>query len=273
MQFSGLWEDVFVPQVQVVAYLHRWVPSSGGVGNGAGDGAGGEAGEAADTDQGGGGGDVDNDEHGSFIYWKDKGQVTPHKVLPYPLAGSAVDGSTVVHAASTYRMDDKSLPYIDKSRGHRLRWKGASEGTSKSNSKSESNSKKGGFSRDEGEWTLSRDEEEGAPASPPLQTYAMDDLRISIVYRARCFVDASDAVKFREQLHGDDGTGGRMPLDGVLRRCVSCVVCRVSCVVCSICSVIVLKYCLLCVRVSCTVYSVDGGCRRLGAPRSVLNGL
>lgn len=220
MQFSGLWEDAFVPQVQVVAYLHRWVPSSGGVGNGAGDGAGGGAGEGEDTDGGGGGGDVDSDEHGSFIYWKDKGQVTPHKVLPYPLAGSAVDGSRVVHAASTYRMDDKSLPYIDKSRGHRLRWKGASEGTSKSNSESESNSnsKKGGFSRDEGEWTLSRDEEEGAPATPPLQTYAMDDLRISIVYRARCFVDASHAVKFREQLHGDDGTGGRMPLDGVLRR-------------------------------------------------------
>ena len=49
-----------------------------------------------------------------------------------------------------------------------------------------------------------------------LRNYTTDDLRISIVYRARCFESEQRALEFREQLKGAAGTGGRLSLNEVL---------------------------------------------------------
>jgi hypothetical protein len=38
------------------------------------------------------------------MYWDQPGQTHPHKVKPYPRAGSAVDGSKTVHAADSYHV-------------------------------------------------------------------------------------------------------------------------------------------------------------------------
>jgi hypothetical protein len=96
MKFSGLWESEFVDQVQVVGYLHEWVPKN-------------------NIQQA----NIDKDQYGSFVYWNNNNPV-PKSVLPFPLSGNVVDGSKVVHAASVYRKDD-DLPTIDKSKPHWLR--------------------------------------------------------------------------------------------------------------------------------------------------------
>ena len=90
--------------------------------------------------------------------------VRPIGNAPAPLAGSAIDGSKAVHAAEVYRGSaaSPSLPFIDKSRVHVLRFEGPTD--------------------DDG-WVLKREGE-------PLQRYSTDDLRLSIVYRARCFREA-----------------------------------------------------------------------------------
>ena len=174
MKFSGLWEDVFVDQVQVVGYLHSWEPE---------DVAETRVGTVQDNVKVG----IDDDDYGSFVYWNDSSPV-PKKVLPYPLSGSVVDGSKVAHAASVYRMNAE-LPFIEKSIVHFLR-------------------------NEQETWTLSN-AEDGV-----LKNYTFDDLRISIVYRARCFEDKEEADRFRAQLHGKDGEGGRMSLDEILQKFV-----------------------------------------------------
>ena len=45
-------------------------------------------------------------------------------------------------------------------------------------------------------WTLSN-ERDGV-----LKNYTLNDLRISIVYRARCFENEEEALAYRAQLHG-----------------------------------------------------------------------
>ena len=184
MKFSGLWEDVFVDQVQVVGYLHSWSPAEG-----------------SDTkiDDAGSGTDesIDDDDYGSFVYWND-GSPSPKRVLPYPLSGNVVDGSKVAHAASVYRMH-ADIPFIDKSKVHWLK---------------EVDGVKSDDDNDSGTWTVSNDED------GVLKTYSFDDLRISIVYRARCFADQEEADRFRAQLHGKDGEGGRMSMDEVLSKFV-----------------------------------------------------
>ena len=95
MRFSGMWEDQFVPQVQVVGYLHEWKPKV-----------------MPDAS-------IDSDQYGSFVYWNNKDSV-PKRVLPHPLSGNVVDGSTVVHAASVYQKD-ADLPTIDKGKAHWLK--------------------------------------------------------------------------------------------------------------------------------------------------------
>ena len=57
-------------------------------------------------------------------------------------------------------------------------------------------------------------------AADGVLAYSFDDLRISIVYRARCFADQEEADRFRAQLHGKDGEGGRMSMDEVLSKFV-----------------------------------------------------
>ena len=176
MKFSGLWEDEFVDQVQVVGYLHQWQPK--------------EDEEETKTTK------VkvvqessmDTDQYGSFVYWNDENPI-PKRVLPFPLSGNVVDGSKVVHAASVYRKD-ADIPTIDKSIANWL--------------------KKVKDEKDR--WTLSNDRD------GVFKNYTLNDLRISIVYRARCFTTAEEAQQFREQLHGEGGKDGRFTLEEILNR-------------------------------------------------------
>lgn len=161
MKFSGFWEDLFIHQVQVVGYLHRWKPKDSGANN------------------------FENDDDGSFVYW-DTSAVEPKVVRPFPLSGSVVDGSKTAHAASVYRMS-ADIPYIDKSKRHWLR-----------------------KAKREDRWTLSNQ------VDGILRNYTYNDLRISMVYRGRCFKDQAEVDRFRSQLHGKDGEDGRIPLDDVL---------------------------------------------------------
>ena len=163
MVFSGRFTERFVDQVQVVAYLHAWEPSSRRRGKG-----------------------------GAFVHWASPAQggaaSAPTSFAPRPLAGSAIDGSKVVHAADVYLGRDASppLPRIDKSRRNVLRFDGPG---------------------DAGGWVLTADGDE------VLERYDTDDLRVSIVYRARCFADAEEAARFG----GDGGPASeRLSLDEVL---------------------------------------------------------
>ena len=167
MQFSGLFQSDFVHQVQVVGYLHTWSPTH-------------DDDNVTDNML-----SVSNDNFGSFLYWNSPGS-RPTRVLPYPLSGSIVDGSKVVHAASVYRKDT-DIPYIKKSVPHWLK------------------------RIEENRWIL-MNEQEGT-----LQTYELSDLRISIVYRARCFASQEEISEFRSKLQGPDGVDGRVGLDDVLR--------------------------------------------------------
>ena len=95
MVFSGLFEDAFVDQVQVVAYLHEW--------------------------------DVESRASaGEFVHWA---TAAPQRVVPNPRAGTAVDGSKTVHAAVRYagrKGGDATPPPLDKSVRALLRFEGES---------------------------------------------------------------------------------------------------------------------------------------------------
>ena len=136
----------------------------------------------------------EEDDAGSFPYWTNSSPVPDH-VLPRPLSGVVVDGSKTVHAASVYRMAD-ALPSIDKAIPHWLRHVGQDQ------------------------WTLSN------ARDGVLQNYSLNDLRVSIVYRARCFRDGDEAQAYRARLHGPGGTDGRYSLDDVLATFVKDLVAR-----------------------------------------------
>ena len=125
---------------------------------------------------------------GQFLHWATGAAVAES---PFPRLGSAVDGSKTVHAAVEYLGSDASppLPFIDKSVAHRLVYEGVPG--------------------DDDLWALRRGDGEGEV----VQRYATDDLRSSIVYRARCFADAAEAARFG----GNGGPEAQMlTLDGVL---------------------------------------------------------
>lgn len=110
---------------------------------------------------------------GEFLYWNDPLEKTkaPKAVTPYPRAGSSVDGSKTVHAANVYR-NDIEPPYLDKDAENVLRYQGATEAD---------------------HWILQ--------AGDHSYNYSTNDLRMSVVYRARCFENADAARRF-------NGTGG-----------------------------------------------------------------
>ena len=174
MQFSNLFADRFVHQVQVVGYLHEWQPSS--------------------------------DRAGEFVFW-DGSTRLGIKEDPLPLAGSAVDGTKTVHAATVY-MPQEQPPAIDKDLDTRLFYNSAG-GKKARGGKSAGGSEK--------RWQLRVGDE-------VLRNYTTDDLRMSIVYRARCFRDAAEAKKFNAQLADgrppERGSGQPQPpmeLEDVLR--------------------------------------------------------
>ena len=131
MQFSGLFQDRFIDQIQVVGYFHRW--------------------EA--TEQRG----------GRFVYW-DTEETIPRTIPPMPLAGSIVDGSKTVHAATVYQPGVKA-PKLDKSAEIKLVYVGNDKWELRENGKL-------------------------------FQSYDTDDLRWTIVYRARCFASEEEVQKF-----------------------------------------------------------------------------
>jgi hypothetical protein len=124
MQFSNLFPDRFIGQVQIVGYLHEWFANgSKAVG-------------------------------GEFIYYPGPGQNSGF-ITPEPRTGNAVDGSKTIHAAMIYKPHEVA-PAIGKNDDAALKYVGNEK------------------------WHL---EINGAVK----KVYSSDDLRISIVYRARCF--------------------------------------------------------------------------------------
>jgi len=88
MQFSNLFSDRFIDQVQVVGYLHEWTDNSSG----------------------------------SFIYYD---QNTPEpKVLPAePFSGISVDGTKTIHAGQIYQPKVRP-PMMDKDKYNALHYIG-----------------------------------------------------------------------------------------------------------------------------------------------------
>ena len=168
MVFSGLFEDEFIDQVQVVGYFHEWEATA--------------------------------DRAGEFVLWHNASG-PPSATAPHPGSGSAVDGSKSVHASSVYFPraafeaagpdgPGRGLPAIDKSTGAELRYVG-----------------------DES-WELIAGASSGAPEVKAR--YQTDDLRFSIVYRARCF--ATDAEVER---HAAQRPEEMMTLPAILRQLVA----------------------------------------------------
>ena len=156
MKFSGLFEHIFVNQIQVVGYLHKWQPISS--------------------------------TGGSFVYWNDNNLgVNTGTVEPVPRAGTGVDGSKVIHAANVYRPSEMP-PRISKDKHTELHYLGNDR------------------------WVV-QEVKDGAPNV--LRNYTTDDLRITIVYRGRCFENEERATHFKRNMHKHKNA---LKLDDVLER-------------------------------------------------------
>lgn len=125
---------------------------------------------------------------GEFVYWDDASGVSKH-VRPLPLSGSSVDGSKVVHAATVFRPDVRP-PMLDKSKTNVLRFVQNSDDS-------------------QTQWQLTSNNE-------MLQRYRTDELRFSVVYRARCFADDSERRRFAHQRRGEGADSDMMPLETIL---------------------------------------------------------
>eukprot|EP01125_Pyxidicula_operculata_P016799 TRINITY_DN5818_c0_g1_i1.p1 TRINITY_DN5818_c0_g1~~TRINITY_DN5818_c0_g1_i1.p1 ORF type:complete len:427 (-),score=77.09 TRINITY_DN5818_c0_g1_i1:40-1320(-) len=133
MQFSGLFQDRFIDQIQVVGYFHQWSPNN-------------------------------HSRHGEFVFWDDENPEAKI-VKPHPRAGTIVDGSKVVHAATIYYPEVKA-PLLEKSKKNVLKYVG------------------------DDKWELHSD-------GNLLQTYNTDQLRWTIVYRARCFESEEELQRYK----------------------------------------------------------------------------
>jgi hypothetical protein len=122
---------------------------------------------------------------GDFVYYPDNSGY--RNVPSFPLSASAVDGSKVVHAATVYRPKfPGGIPIIDKDKSSKLRYDGNEE------------------------WSLLADEK-------VVRVYNSSDIRISIVYRARCFRDRGEVAKYYEIIR-DNNHPETLSLDYVLNR-------------------------------------------------------
>ena len=138
MVFSGLFQEEFVDQVQVVAYYHKW----------------------SDSDR----------RKGIFYFWNDDSGVA-HQAAPLSRSANSVDGSKVIHAAAVYR-PDQTPPILKSTASNELRYRKGAGG--------------------EGHlWDLVSDDK-------VLRTYPEDDLRFSVVYRARCFENNATVQKYKK---------------------------------------------------------------------------
>lgn len=107
------------------------------------------------------------------MYWANNSSAYDSR-RPYPRAGSAVDGSKTIHAAVPYQVGTLPPP-LSKDLPAALRFEG------------------------DDMWVLRSN-------GSIVRQYATDDLRISLVYRARCFANASEAAHYRQ--NGSITTGG-----------------------------------------------------------------
>jgi len=103
---------------------------------------------------------------GNFKYFAD-GSTAPRELLALPRAGSAIDGSKSVHAADVY-MPEVRPPLLDLQ--------------GKSNALELADDAEGG-------WVLTSDNE-------TVQRYADDELRWTVVYRARCFASEAERAQY-----------------------------------------------------------------------------
>lgn len=99
---------------------------------------------------------------GDFIYYNGR---TSELLSPKPLAGNSVDGSKTIHAALIYH-PEVAAPAITKDDEASLKYIGNET------------------------WNI-------VVNGAVLRQYASKDLRISIVYRARCFGSSEEAARFR----------------------------------------------------------------------------
>lgn len=136
MCFSGLYKDLFVHQVQVVAYLHDWEMSANSTEKSA--------------------------KGGEFIYFIN--DTTTEAIEPISLSGSFIDGSKVLHAAKVYQPGIKA-PHMDKDKVTVLKFTG------------------------DNNWEVQSD-------GKTIQKYKTSDLRLSLVYRAKCFATPEDADRY-----------------------------------------------------------------------------
>jgi hypothetical protein len=127
----------------------------------------------------------EDERDGKFVYWNSDDLEEKH-VPPTPLGGSVVDGSKTVHAAMIYR-PEVVVPFIDKSADTTLRYV------------------------DGDNWTLES-------SGRHVANYTTDDLRITIVYRARCFGDSGEVKRFYAQQASGGHGEGMMQLDDVLAK-------------------------------------------------------
>jgi hypothetical protein len=104
---------------------------------------------------------------GNFNYFSNA-STNPQQLLALPRAGSVIDGSKSVHAADVY-LPDSQPPMLDQAKLNALVLVAESEG---------------------GGWNLTSNNE-------TVRRYTDDELRWTVVYRARCF--SSDAE--RERYH------------------------------------------------------------------------
>ena len=117
---------------------------------------------------------------GDYVFYDTNGK--PQRHPPSPLGAISLDGTKVVHAADTY-YSHITPPRIDKSKLTSIKWDGGRQ-----------------------RWLLISGGQE-------LASYATDDLRLSIVYRARCFESEEARTKFHNL-----GEEDKLSLDEILAK-------------------------------------------------------
>ncbi len=161
MVFSGLWQQEFIDQVQLVVYLSDIKKSN--------------------TNK-------NEDVGGQFIYY-DQNRDGQYKEVPaHYLAGSSVDGSKLIHASKIYQPSIKP-PHLDKDQHSELKYDSA-----------------------KGVWKV-------FSGSQEIKEYQTSDLRISMVYRARCFTDLAEVDQYYEmESKRGQQNSGHFEIEDVLGR-------------------------------------------------------
>lgn len=127
------------------------------------------------------------DMGGDFLYYTENKQGEYESVPATHLAGTSVDGSKVVHASRIYQPGVK-VPPLDKDKNSELVYTGSGN-----------------------RWLLQED-------GKTVANYNTTDLRISVVYRARCFSREEERDAYLGQSETANTEG--MQLDDVLQKLV-----------------------------------------------------